>query len=698
MTRPADSRAAPAASAALAGLPVAELYLALFDASPDAMLVADAAGIIVVANAAATQLLGYTGTEFVGLSVDALVPDAIRPRHAAYRQGYATNPRVRPMGSERDLVARHRDGHDVMVEIALSPVQLDGTPLVLASVRGVGDYPRVKQALKRARYSEHLAQLGRLAVDARDTQSLLEQLPPAAATALQVDVALVALLEPDRQSARIVGGHGLLPGEAVGAHVPNTPGSPFAFFLEAHDPIISDYATERRFTIPASFHAAGLTCGMAVPVIDRGRAIGFISLRSRVPQRFGDEEQRFLLALSNMLASSLQRASSEEALSHSQRLESVGQLTGGIAHDFNNLLTVIQGNLQVLEELPAVAGHPYATQLVAAAARASRRGADLTSKLLAFSRRQVLQPGVVDVRALLHSLADMLRRTVDQRIVIEVAVAPDCPLVLADPGQLESALLNIAINARDAMPDGGALRFHAGRCPALPASVRAEVAEDVADDGFVELAVVDTGTGMPDSVKERAFEPFFTTKEHGRGTGLGLSTVYGFARQSQGAVALESAPGRGTTLRLYLPANAQPSGAEAADMEAAIRELPDGLRVLLVEDDFAVRQVVVHFLRALNASVVEADSAEAALEVLAGALEPFDVLLSDIALGPGLRGTELARRAQEADPALAVLLMSGFSAELLDANGQAHASWELLRKPYTRQELAAALVRALGTA
>ena len=203
---------------------------------------------------------------------------------------------------------------------------------------------------------------------------------------------------------------------------------------------------------------------LAVPLSDRGRTIGTVVVCSRLAQRFGADEQRFLESLSNLLATSLQRAQSEDALKHAQRLESVGQLTGGIAHDFNNLLTVIQGNLQVLEELPALADDAYGQQLVAAAARASRRGAELTGKLLAFSRRQVLQPSSLNVGQLLQSLADMLRRTLDQRIHIEVDMRRACPPVLADPGQLESALLNIAINARDAMREGGTLRF---RGPAL---------------------------------------------------------------------------------------------------------------------------------------------------------------------------------------------------------------------------------------
>ena len=671
------------------------VFHALFDAYPDGLVVADAAGTIRLANRAAALLLGYTIDELVGLNVDALVPEAISPRHAAYREAYARDPQPRPMGTQMDLVARRRDGAEVMVEIALSPLRDHGLPLVVAAIRGVGDYPRVKQAMRRARYAEHLAQLGRAAVDSRDPQVLLDQLPPIAAEALQAEVVMVFLLEPNRLEFRVAAGVGMVEGEALGARLPNRPDTPAGFVVEQGRPVVvDDYADERRFVVPPAYTAAGLTSALAVPLSDRGRPIGALTVRSRERKRFGDDELRFLESLANLLAASLQRAQTEEALAHSQRLESVGQLTGGIAHDFNNLLTVIQGNLQVLEDLPAVTDDAYAQQLVAAATRASRRGAELTSKLLAFSRRQMLQPTAVDVAAMLGSLADMLRRTLDQRIVIGVELAGRCPAVSADPGQLESALLNIAINARDAMPDGGTLRFRAGVAGALPAKARSELDDPNArDDDFVAIAIGDSGSGMSDEVKERAFEPFFTTKEAGRGTGLGLSTVYGFVKQSKGTVAIDSAPGAGTTITLFLP-RLRAASAPAADA-AAGADVPAGLRVLLVEDDAEVRAVARGFLEALGCRVSEAASGEHALLAL-GRDAPFDLIVSDVALGAGMRGTRLAAEAQARFPALPVLLMSGYSAELLDPQADAPLGAELLRKPFSRTELAAAIARVLG--
>lgn len=675
-----------------AGIDESTVFRSLFAAYPDALLLVDSAGLIVLANPSAAALLGYEGDELVGTSVDALVPDAIRPRHAAYREAYGHAPRTRPMGTQMDLVAKRRDGSEVMVEIALSPLQDQGLPFVVAAIRDIGSYPRVKQALQRARYAEHLAQLGRLAVDARDPQELLQQVPVIAAEALQVEVAQVFLLDKEQQAFRVASGVGLFDGERLGDPVPNRPDTPPGFVLAQGRPVVvEDYAREQRFAVPPAYLRAGLVSALAVPLTDRGRVVGMLTARSRQAHRFGSDEQRFMESLASLLGTSLQRAQTEEALNHAQRLESVGQLTGGIAHDFNNLLTVIQGNLQVLEELPTLARDETAQQMVAAAARASRRGAELTGKLLAFSRRQVLQPSAVDLRALLDSLSDMLHRTLDQRIQIQVDVDAGGTAVQADPGQLEAALLNIAINARDAMPDGGVLRF---------ATAPVDVVEHgelelAAGPGqrFVAIAVSDTGTGMPDAVKERAFEPFFTTKQAGRGTGLGLSTVYGFAKQSSGAVSIDSAPGEGTTIRLYLPVpRHEPlAGEEGA---APVEGVPRGLKVLLVEDDGPVREVATQFLKMLGCRVTASASAEEALMHLSPEAD-FELLLSDIALGPGLRGTELARLAQERLPRLHVLLMSGFSSELLDADRESPASWELLPKPYSREQLAGAIARVL---
>jgi PAS domain S-box-containing protein len=670
------------------GLDDAGIFRTLHAAYPDALLVVDAAGVIVLANPAAASLLGYATEELVGMGVETLVPQAVRARHVAWRSGYAHKPLPRPMGTDMNLVALKKDGSEVMVEIALSPLQSQGLPYTVAAIRGIGEYPRVKQALQRARYSELLAQLGRVAVDTRDPDVLLDQVPKVAVEALQVELASVLLLEPDGLAFRVASGVGLSEGERVGDLVANRRDTlPGRVLAEGRTIVIGP---DDPTTMPRGIRDAGLVHGTAVPLSDRGRIIGALKVRSTRPQRLDGEELRFLESLSSLLATTLQRTRSEEALNHAARLESVGQLTGGIAHDFNNLLTVIHGNLQVLEALPSIAQDATAPALIAAATRAARRGADLTRKLLAFSRRQVLQPTAIDVAALLDSLADMLRRTVDQRIRISVE-SRGVPACRADPAQLESALLNIAINARDAMPEGGTLAFRATLLHTLPPAVQADI--DVpSPTGYVAIAIADTGSGMSEEVRERAFEPFFTTKPAGRGTGLGLSTVYGFVRQSHGAIAIDSALGAGTTITLYIPA------AGAADVErgadAAPARVPPGLRVLLVEDDAEVRQVAVRFLDSFGCRITECATAEQA-QARMEAGDAHDLLLTDIALGTGMRGTELAAWASARQPGLGVLLVSGFSSELVDADRDSPPEWELLGKPYGRDELAAAVARAV---
>jgi PAS domain S-box-containing protein len=636
---------------------------ALFQTYPDAVLLAAHDGQIVRANDAASALLGYRVEELQSLKIEALVPDAVRARHASLRAAYQRAPTRRPMGLQMALSARKRDGSEVMVEIALSPLEAAGQSFVLAAIRGVGEYPRVRQALQRTRHAECIAQMGRLAVDSRDGQAVLQEAPRAAAQAL--DAAAAALFVLDRDGRRV---------ECAGAF-----GPPLA---------LPDAAELGTRPVPAAARRRGaVRACLSVPVADRGRIVGALEVHAAAGADLGEETQRFVESLASLLATVLQRQAFEDQLRHAQRLEAVGQLTGGIAHDFNNLLTVIQGNLQVLEDLPAIDSDALAQDLVAAATRASRRGAELTAKLLAFSRRQMLSPRAIDLHAMLPPLAALLQRTLDARIRIEVAIAPDCPPCLADAAQLEAALLNLAINARDAMPEGGTLRFAAARCalPPLPLPVDAQAWRG----GGVALALADSGVGMSGAVLARAFEPFFTTKEAGRGTGLGLATVHGFVHQSQGVVTLDSEVGVGTTVTLYLPgASTAPAPPPA---HGAAPSVPHGLAVLLVEDEPEVLRVVQTFLEQWGCRVVACSHAAAALEVAAGTAR-FDLLLSDVALGPGLRGDQLAERLRAQQPALPVLLMSGYAQ---DAPG---ARWPLLRKPFTREQLAEALLLATAAA
>jgi len=273
-----------------------DVFRTLFVAYPDALVVADGAGKIVLANPAAAALLGYAVVELVGMEIDVLVPDAVRSRHASYREAFGQAPRARPMGGQTDLVARRKDGIEVVVEIALSPLQDHGLPLVVAAIRDIGAYPRMKQALQRARYSEQLAEVGRLAV-VRDPQMLLDRVPAVAAEALEVDVAMVYLLEPNGLQLLVASKAGAMEGEGIGDRVVNRPDTSLGFVLAGgRSVIVPDYANERRFTVPSVYRDAGLQSALAVPLSDLGRTIGVLAVRSCQLRVFGADEVRPLKA------------------------------------------------------------------------------------------------------------------------------------------------------------------------------------------------------------------------------------------------------------------------------------------------------------------------------------------------------------------------------------------------------------------
>ncbi|MFC5437879.1 PAS domain S-box protein [Rhodanobacter umsongensis] len=376
----------------------------------------------------------------------------------------------------------------------------------------------------------------------------------------------------------------------------------------------------------------------------------------------------------------------ESQLRQSQKMEAVGQLTGGLAHDFNNLLQGIIGSLDIIQLRVNEGRAEGIGRFVDGALTSAYRAAAMTHRLLAFSRQQPLDPRPVDVNPLMISMEDLIQRTIGEQIKVEFEPAADLWLTLCDANQLESAVLNLSINARDAMPEGGRLTIRSRNVDID--EVKAVRWQDAPAGQYVCIEVTDTGIGMPPEVVERAFDPFFTTKPQGQGTGLGLSMVYGFGRQSNGHCDIRSAPGKGSTIRLYLPRYIAEAGhreevpAPAPPAAAAGR----GEVVLVVEDETVVRQVIVEVLHQLGYGALEAADAEAGLELLRSS-EPIALLVSDVGL-PGMNGRELADAALGLRPGLRVLLMTGYASEAAMASGFAAPGMELITKPFAVEALA----------
>ena len=382
---------------------------------------------------------------------------------------------------------------------------------------------------------------------------------------------------------------------------------------------------------------------------------------------------------------SRRREETQAALIQAQRMEAFGQLTGGIAHDFNNLLTIVLGNLELLE--PKLSGEAE-RELLGRAADAAQMGARLTSRLLSFARRRRLAPALLNLNDLVLGLAELLKRSLGEHVTLTTVLAGSLWPTRADPSEVENAVLNLAINARDAMPQGGKLVIET-RNVTVDA---AEATPGLRPGDFVRISVSDTGTGMDADTLKRAFEPFFTTKE-GRGTGLGLSTIYGFARQSGGQVTIKSAPGSGTTVNLYLPRDGTAAALRSAETAPSVPLSENCETVLVVEDDPKLRELTLQRIEGLGYVVLEAEHAAAAIDVLQR--EPdIALVFSDIVLGSGISGFELGRWVRANKPDVEVLLTTGYASDA--AGGErSKDEFEILHKPYGRAALSLALKSAL---
>ncbi len=624
----------------------------LLKASRDGVVTILETGEVTSFSPGAESLFGYRSDEVIGRNVTMLMPEAYARAHDGYLDAYARTGEAKIIGVGRDVTARRKDGVEFPIHLMVEEGRLGETRFFTGVIRDITEWRAVERLLKEKETQfETVFNAVPEVLVITDTEHMIVACNPAFERVFRASpTAFIgrekrALYdseeEYDRQWARVT------------ASAPAAPSHPAVLSFRRGDGEI--FPGE---TVVGQLREAD------------GDVLGYLALIRDV-----SEEQR-----------------REEALRQAQKMEAIGQLTGGIAHDFNNLLTVIKGNLEMLEAAVADEGH---RELIAEAREAADMGASLTARMLAFARRQPLNPQPVDMNELVVSLADLLRRSLGERVQLSTSLEPRLPPVLVDPAQLQNAVLNLALNARDAMPEGGGLTIETTALAAPDAGLRS--VDPSATGGWVALTVSDTGRGIAPEIRARLFDPYVTTKAAGRGGGLGLSMVFGFVTQSGGRIAVESEPRRGATFTIYLPqATAREAERAASEPSSEPSVVPGGGEtILLVEDNAAVRRLTTRQLEGLGYRVVEASDAAGALMLMEQGTD-FDLLLTDIVMPGKLDGLSLADAVRRRRPSARLLLTSGY----VHPERVEGSSWlpdvELLRKPSALADLAAAVRRALA--
>jgi PAS domain S-box-containing protein len=645
------------------------LDIAIFESNPDAILVVRDDGRIMRVNDRAITMFGYPRKSLLEQPIEKLIPGPW-PKHLARRRGRTADNRTSKAIIEPDLIGQRADGSEFPVDRQIGPVRYRGEPCMIVNVRDMTEIRTAAIALAESRKQQAILEERQRTGDAlQQTASRLSGIIQAA------PVAIWALDRNDRITMWNPGVeriYGVAAADIVG----------LSWRDAIHDQI-PEGAVGSDYLVRTALENDGFT-NLEVKRKGVDGTIQELSVSASVLRDSAGEFSELLFVASDVG----ETRQLEARLRQAQKMEAVGQLTGGVAHDFNNLLAVIYGNLELLERHGK--DDPQVQELVDDALKAAARGANLTHQLLAYSRRQPLSPKEADVGALVVDLVSMLRRVVEESIEIVTSVYPGLWKVRIDTEQLSNALLNLAINGRDAMSTGGRLTISAENkildqdyCSANP---------EVIPGPYVKLSVADTGTGMAQGVLERAMEPFFTTKAVGRGSGLGLSMVYGFIKQSDGHMTITSEPGRGTTVNLFLPRFEEPRTASVTNEARPLPEAGDGQVIMVVEDDASVRKLQVRTLNALGYRTLEADDGTGGLAALRQGAH-IDLLLTDMVLPGGISGPELACEMKRLKPDIKVIFMSGYVPDVDTYPTVPHA--RRLTKPFTRMMLAREIHEAL---
>jgi len=641
---------------------VAETLLSpsILEAIPDAVAAVNRQGVIVQINAQTEAMFGYTRDELLGQRIEMLVPERQRGSHDQHREDFHARPKIRRMGSGLDLYGRRRDGSELPVEISLSPIGSGDQMIVLCAIRDISDRKRIEEDLRRA--NEELDR--RKTRELRDSQNRL---------ALIVDSSQDAIIGKTLDGVVTHWNKGAE--QMYGYTAQEMVGKPISLLAppEHIDEILNILRRIRG--------GEGVEYFESVRITKDGRRL-HVSI-SVSPIRDSDGT---IVGASTIARNITAQKKVEDQLRQSQKMEAVGRLAGGVAHDFNNLLGIVTACVELLRGRVADNDLEYLDNI----REASKRGASLTRQLLAFSRRQPAQTELVDVNQRLREVGKLLKPLMGDDVEISILPRSTTAIVEVDPSQLDQIVLNLAVNARDAMPHGGKLILETGVFDFEESFTREH--PSMSAGRYVMLAVSDNGIGMDEATRGRIFEPFFTTKELGKGTGLGLSTVYGIVGQSNGHIWVYSEPSHGTTFKIYLPSADNRLGAAEEKGKESLPARREGVRVLLAEDDATMRRLTRKMLEEHGYQVVEAEDGEAALKVVKAGGEPIDLLLTDVVM-KGVAGPELVLRLLDSHPALKVVYMSGYTGELVSHQG-VDSGIRLLEKPFTR----AALLRMLDDA
>jgi PAS domain S-box-containing protein len=672
---------------------------AILDALPDCLLLIDLGGIVIGGNAAAGRALQIDGAALAGRGIDELIDDPAG-RVPAYLRRCSASLQLLP----GTLVFRAADGSRREVRCEGARLRLaDGSlgPILLRC------RPKREAVSQFTILNDKIADLTREIVARRAAEETLRENEEQFRTLADSIPAIVWMARPDGfifwYNRRWYEYTGTTPVEMEGwgwqsVHDPETLPAVLERWRRSID---TGEPFEMVFPLRSWTGEFRPFLTRVVPIRDRdGRVARWFGTNIDITdQRAAENMLRRLNELleQRVAAEVAQRMAAEEALRQAQKMEAIGQLTGGIAHDFNNILQVVLGNLDALRRAagrgPGRLAEQEFERLTSNAIRGAERAATLTQRLLAFGRRQPLNPTPIDVNRLIAGISDLLRRSIGETISIEIVLGGGLWPTMADANQLESALLNLAVNARDAMPNGGKLTIETANASLDERYTAAH--HDVAAGQYVMVAVSDTGTGMSREVTEKAFEPFFTTKGVRQGTGLGLSQVYGFAKQSGGHIKLYSEPGNGTTAKLYLPRLlADIALADASSLEPPAPGGSHGETILLVEDDPDVRASTAEMLRELGYGVLAAPDGPTALPLLKA--DPnIQLLLTDVGLPGGMNGRQLADAARQLRPEMRVLFSTGYAGNAIVHHGRLDPGVELITKPFTYASLAAKVRQVL---